>query len=107
MGSATFEIIQSAENAPRAFDLAVRDDEQKHGKPGCSLAKKSSFVLASRVKLSLDAARALATDVYDSEQRTPNKYADSELGWVQESDGPAGCIPLDDGRFLFFGWAKS
>ncbi len=42
--------------------------------------------------------------------REPREYADSVLDDdgddVFTKDGPAGCVRLEDGRWLFFGWAR-
>jgi hypothetical protein len=96
MGGTTFEQRGSGKTAREAFDKAVSQAKHDHGHGGYSgtLAEKHSFV---EIKVPADAeprkfARQL---VEDGDPRVDDKW------------GPAGCVKLADGDWLFFGWASS
>lgn len=98
MGAQTFAERGVGKTAKEAF-LAAREqalyDEGHNGYTG-TIAEKSSFTLISKEAMTLAAAERLADELIEKgDARIDDKW------------GPAGCIPLDDGSFLFFGWASS
>lgn len=101
MGAETFSHIASGATAREAFEAAVRQAQYDHGHSGYTgtIAEKDSFITLAVSDERL--AEIKKSPWFDSGD-------DDEL-WAQVDDkwGPAGCIDLKDGRFLFFGWASS
>ena len=78
----------------RAARNRARDRNGAGGYTG-TIAEKHSFVMISTRRMPQSEARALATKlIEEADARIDDKW------------GPAGCICLDDDRFLFFGWAS-
>jgi hypothetical protein len=98
MGACTFSKIGTGKSAREAFEAAVREAQYESGHGGYSgtIAEKHHFVMMSKDALSLDAAKALG-----------KRAIDEGDGRIDDKWGPAGCVPLVDGRFYFFGWASS
>lgn len=98
MGATTFETVASGKTAEEAFAAACERARHLNGWGGYTgtIAEKHSFVMVSRARLPRPEAKALAA-----------KLIEEEDSRVDDKRGPAGCIPLDDDRFLFFGWASS
>lgn len=97
MGAATFIEIGTGVNAGEAFDAACKQAAWDHGHAGYTgtLAEKGNFTVISDTPMKPDAAMALANELIDQgDVRIDDKW------------GPAGCIPLDNGQYLFFGWAS-
>lgn len=96
MGACTFTDIGRGKTAVEAFANARKEAQWQYGHGGYtgSLAEKPSFVLIS-VPADKD-PREYANELLDvGDERIDDKW------------GPAGCIKLDDDKFLFFGWASS
>lgn len=98
MGGTTFTKIAKGANAQAAFNAAREQAQYDHGHAGYTgtIAEKSSFVVIDRgktfaVKDALERAESL---IDDDDPRIVDKWGD------------AGCLALDDGRYLFFGWAS-
>jgi len=98
MGAHTFFTRSSGRDAKSAFQNAVKDAQYHHGRAGYTgtIAEKTSFT------------EIPVEEVGDTD---PDEYA-SQL--IREQDpridskwGPAGCIPLGDDTYLFFGWASA
>jgi len=96
MGACTFSDVGEGKNAREAFNNLVKDAcyENGHGGYTGTIAEKHSFNM-----------------IVCPEGEDPFEYADTliENGdrRVDDKWGPAGCINLGDGRYLFFGWASS
>ncbi len=97
MGGTTFMIRVKGKSADAAFRAAVKDAQHEHGHGGYTgtIAEKSSFVtFVGPVDKSV----------------TPEAYAgamlDDENSQVYDKWGPAGCIKVAEGEYLFFGWAS-
>jgi hypothetical protein len=95
MGAAQFTTTAEGKDAKEAFKNAVEEAGYEYGHGGYTgtIAEKSSFVMVPSM-----------TGV------DPHKYAneliekgDSRIG---DKWGPAGCISLGEGKFLFFGYAS-
>jgi hypothetical protein len=98
MGASTFEAIGHGKTADEAFAEAVRCAQYEHGRGGYSgtAAEKRSYVLITTTPLSIEQARAQG-----------DRLIEEGDGRIEDKWGPAGCIPLADRRYYFFGWASS
>jgi len=96
MGAETFFAKAGGPSAREAFREAVEDAKYEHGHGGYSgtIAEKHDFTM-----------------IEVPEGKDPWDYADDLLDEgdhrVDDKWGPAGCIKLKDGVWLFFGWASS
>jgi len=96
MGAVEFYTESAGRNAREAFDEAVCAARYEHGHGGYTgtIAEKNEFVVV-RVPKGLD----------------PQEYARDIVEGVApvtvDKWGPAGCIDLGDGLYLFFGLASS
>jgi hypothetical protein len=94
MGAEFFSEKAKGRTAKSAFNKAVKEAQYDHGHGGYSgtIAEKSEFVMVEVPK-----------------GRDPEDYAESDeaLDKVSDKWGPAGCIELGKGEWLFFGWASS
>jgi hypothetical protein len=97
MGATTFGAVGRGATAQEAFRNAREEAQWEHGHGGYSgtVAEKSSFTYVE------------VTDEVRGDRRLLNEKID-ELTDNQFSDkwGPAGCIKLREGEYLFFGWAS-
>lgn len=95
MGGTTFMLTQRGESAREAFGQAVEDAlyEEGHGGYTGSIAEKDCF---TRIPLpeGVDAEEYAYHLIDKSDERINDKW------------GPAGCLDLGDGKYLFFGWAS-
>lgn len=95
MGATNFAVRAKGKTAQEAFNTAVEQAAWEHGHGGYTgtIAEKSSFVV-----IAVPAGRK------------PGEYADSliESGdkRVDSKWGPAGCVQVAAGEWLFFGWAS-
>ena len=95
MGTIDFETISKAKGAKSAFNKALKEAKKIHGTGGYSgtIAEKSSFVMITVPK-----------------GQEPYKYANKLLALedpqIADKWGPAGCVKIADGEFLFFGFAS-
>lgn len=96
MGAETFYTTAPGKSANEAFQAAREKAQYDHGHSGYtgSIAEKSSFVVIAvpEGQKPLEFAEKL---IDDGDERIDDKW------------GPAGCIDLGVGRYLFFGWASS
>lgn len=96
MGSQVFTTVATATTAAQAFTRAVEDACWQHGNDGYSgsIAEKWEFVMIPCLpgQTAEDTATIL---INNSDPRIDDKW------------GPAGCIDMGDGDYLFFGWASS
>jgi hypothetical protein len=98
MGATTFETVASGKTAEEAFAAARDRARHLHGAGGYTgtIAEKHSFVMVSQTRMPREEARSLAERlIEETDPRVDDKW------------GPAGCIRLQEDRFLFFGWASS
>ncbi len=96
MGADSFIHKASGKNAREAFSAAVEDAAYWHGHGGYTgtIAEKSSFVMID------------CPDDVDPEEYA-EKLMDEDDHRIDDKWGPAGCIDLGEGQYLFFGWASS
>lgn len=96
MGASTFFVRSKGETASAAFDEAVKEARYTCGKGGYTgtIAEKHGFVSVS-VPAGEDPMEYAEKLIDDGDRRVDDKW------------GPAGCISLGGGKYLFFGWASS
>jgi len=100
MGADTFMVTGHGEDPRTAFSAAVRGAQISYGDRGYtgSLAEKSSFIMIPKPRP-------------DMTGREIADYADQLIDdgdpRVDDKWGPAGCIDMGGGKYLFFGWASS
>lgn len=98
MGAYEFYTSASGETAEDAFAEAVSNAQNYYGSGGYTgtIAEKTEFVMVSQIPMTVSDGQAMARKLIDeSDPRIIDKW------------GPAGCIPLDSGDYLFFGQAPS
>lgn len=98
MGATTFVTGSRTTDAKTAFQECVERARYEYGNNGYTgtIAEKNSFKLATEEILQTKEARQLANEILNDEDddRFSDKY------------GPAGAIQLQEGGWLFFGWAS-
>lgn len=97
MGGCTFQTVATGKTAAEAFRAAREQAQYDNGHAGYTgtIAEKHKFVMVTTEKLAVADAEALAEKLIDKcDPRIDDKW------------GPAGCVGLTDGRWLFFGWAS-
>lgn len=96
MGAETFFQTASGKTAREAFDNAVREALYNYGHAGYTgtIAEKQDYVV-------IGVPQEVSAEDYAL------KLVDESDGRVDDKWGPAGCINLGEGCFLFFGWASS
>lgn len=95
MGATTFLTIQAGSTADEAFVAARERALHEHGHGGStgSIAEKHTFLL-------LDAQARPRAEALSRAQKLVREAR------FHDRDGPAGCISVEGGSFLFFGWAR-
>lgn len=96
MGATTFETLARGKDAREAFTSACQAARHEYGHGGYTgtIAEKHSYVMVA-TGLERGPAIELARKLMDAGDRR-----------INDKWGPAGCIKLTDGSFLFFGWAS-
>lgn len=96
MGADVFYHKAKGKTAREAFTNAKNEAFYDHGHSGYTgtIAEKSSFVAIS-VPEGTDPFEYADRLIENSDRRVDDKW------------GPAGCIKLKEGEYLFFGWASS
>jgi hypothetical protein len=96
MGAAEFFTVAKGANAQEAFNNAVEQAQYDHGHSGYTgtIAEKGEFKMVSC-----------------PHGKNPSIHADDlmedEDHFCNDKWGPAACIELGNGEYLFFGWASS
>jgi len=96
MGACTFFTVFGGRDAGNAFTEARREAQYERGHGGYTgtIAEKHDFVMISCPE-DLSPATYANRLINDDDPRVEDKW------------GPAGCIQVEPGRWLFFGWASS
>lgn len=96
MGACDFRVVVRAKTAKAAFTTAVEEARYESGHSGYTgtIAEKSSFTLIA-VPEGMDPRDFADKLMCDSDPRIDDKW------------GPAGCVALGAGEWLFFGYASS
>ncbi|MCX4783888.1 MULTISPECIES: hypothetical protein [unclassified Streptomyces] len=98
MGAYDFITTGEGENVETAF-FSAREDaawEFGHGGYTGTIAEKRDFVLITESPMSQDAAETCAQNLLETDDER-----------IRDKWGPAGAIPVDDGTWLFVGYASS
>jgi hypothetical protein len=103
MGASTFLNIAKGKTAQEAFTTAREQALYDYGHSGYSgtIAEKSSFVVVP-----FKGNSELRTDNIKEARRFADGLIDAGDPRIDDKWGPAGCIDLGEGEFLFFGWAS-
>ncbi len=98
MAAETFITDASGDTAQAAFTAARKKAQYDHGHAGYTgtIAEKDTFVLIPFPGGDAKTAHAFAEALL----RSGDKRIDSK--W-----GPAGCLDLGEGKYVFFGWASA
>ena len=99
MGAQWFEVkISNKKTAKDAFSEAIEEAQYDYGHSGYtgSIAEKTKFKIFKESPLTPEDAEEL---LYKIESEGDDRVDDK---W-----GPAGCIQLTTGEYVFFGWASS
>jgi hypothetical protein len=96
MGANTFETVSKGATASAAFDAAVAQAKYDHGHGGYSwtIAEKGDY-------------RMLVCPAGEEPRKFASRLIDEGDPRVDDKWGPAGCVDLGGGKWLFFGWASS
>jgi hypothetical protein len=96
MGASTFTTISRGQSAREAFDAAREEARHAYGHGGYTgtIAEKRSFVVI-QIAEGADPREHANALLDDDDRRIADKW------------GPAGCIALGGGEYLFFGWAST
>jgi predicted small metal-binding protein len=96
MGACDFMTIGYGKTAREAFADAVEHARYEHGHGGYTgtIAEKNQFIELA-VPRGQDGFVFVQGLMDDDDPRINDKW------------GPAGCVALGDGKYLFFGWASS
>jgi len=96
MGAHSFYTTSQGRTAKEAFTKAVQDARYEYGHGGYTgtIAEKDKFVM-------IECPKGAIPEEYANELLNNSDYR------IDDKWGPAGCIDLRDGSFLFFGWASS
>lgn len=99
MGATEFMITSRGETSTRAFKAAVDRAAYEHGHGGYTgtIAEKGEFV-----EIRPPADRKTIQDLYDY----ANELLNDDDVRISDKWGPAGCIKLKEGEYLFFGYAS-
>lgn len=97
MGACDFQVIATGTTAQKAFESAVETARMEYGNGGYTgtIAEKNFFKMA-QVPQGMTVQEALTT------------WAGDPYHWAYTDKwGPAGCIYIGGGEFIFFGSASS
>ena len=96
MGAEEFFVKSAGKNARDAFNTAVEDAQYEYGHGGYTgtIAEKHGFVMVT-----VPSGHNIEDYAY--------KLVDEGAHQVSDKWGPAGCIDLDNGSYMFFGLASS
>jgi len=96
MGASDFTVKAKGTNALMAFEIAVEEARYEYGHGGYSgsVAEKGEFKMVG-IKPSETPDQAVDRCMSDDDH------------FCQEKWGPAGCVSVGNGEFIFFGWASS
>ena len=100
MGAEQFAHFSRGKTAKEAFDRAVEDALYDYGHSGYTgtIAEKSEFTMIEQES---------SVKTLNEAEEIANKLMELDDPRIDDKWGPAGCIKIKDGGFLFFGWASS
>lgn len=94
MGSTSFTTYAKGKTAKEAFNAAVKEAKYDYGNSGYTgtIAEKDSFVEFDLLTGSPPLQEARILIMSDPK--------------IRDTWGPAGCFKINEGEYLFFGWAS-
>jgi hypothetical protein len=94
MGATYFEVRVKAESADSAFKQAQEQAFYDHGHSGYTgtIAEKDGYIM-------------MAVNGTETVEQAMERLDDSEV--VNNKWGPAACIEVNLGEYVFFGWASA
>ena len=97
MSVSAFTIKQPGRNAREAFNVAVYEARKLNGKSGKTgtIAEKPDFVMINEI----------AGVNFEEGKNYANRLLDKHDKRIAAETAPAGCIRIDTGEFIFFGYA--
>lgn len=95
MGASTFSTVQAGLDAKDAFAKAQDRARYIYGHGGYTgtIAEKTEF-------------RMVTKNHKESPDQLMSRLLNDPNWWGQDKWGPAACLRLDTGEYLFFGWAS-
>jgi hypothetical protein len=108
MGAYTFTTFAEGKTAKEAFADAVNDARYEHGNDGYTgtIAEKHNFKLIAFPDY-IDITKANPVDATHFALKYAETLIENNDKRISDKWGPAGCLDLKNGKFLFFGWASS
>lgn len=96
MGATEFSCRAKGKTAAEAFNAAVEEAQYQDGHGGYTgtIAEKPGFRMIE------------VPDHATAEEHVDDCFNDDNH-WIQDKWGDAGCVDLEDGSYVFFGWASS
>jgi hypothetical protein len=96
MGAESFINTAAGKTAQEAFDAITHQARYNYGHAGYTgtIAEKHEFVM-------IDVPEGLDPVLY------AQQLIEDDDGRIDDKWGPAGCIDVGGGTYLFFGWASS
>jgi hypothetical protein len=114
MGAETFWMRASGKTAKDAFASARSQAQWDHGHSGYTgtIAEKQDFVVIKIPEVDALPKSSGPDDINMIERsqaahKAAEALIDARDSRVDDKWGPAGCIEIGGGEFLFFGWASS
>ncbi len=115
MGAADFSNVGRGKTPDEAFDYLVTEARYEHGHGGYTgtIAEKHSFISSVPPADVEPRQWARWIETADNEgdmAEVPAKYRSlirKANDAYEDKWGPAVCVPLGDGKYLFIGWASS
>lgn len=99
MGATTFIETGKGSSADHVFVRLVDAAKDEFGRGGYTgtIAEKKAFEVLDRDKL---------YDTVDAAIERANELIQQEDPSIEDKWGPAGCLRVKDGHYVFFGWAS-
>lgn len=96
MGACDFRTRASGATAREAFNTAREDAQYENGHAGYTgtIAEKGSF-------------KEIAVPAGKDPEDYAEELMDNDDPRISDKWGPAGCVKVGPGEYLFFGWASS
>ena len=108
MGAQDFCKFSAASTADDAFKAAVEDAKYNYGNSGYTgtIAEKRSFVLIDWPR-PVNEMEMTRTELRAAALKFAEELIEKSDSRIDDKWGPAGCIKVFEGLWLFFGWASS
>ena len=106
MGATEFMVSSEGATAKEAFDAAVEKAQYDHGHAGYTgtIAEKNEFHEIPFKPVAVDGP---TSPLQDQAEKFAWRLLEGDDGRCNDKWGPAGCVKIAKGHYLFFGWASS